>query len=314
LNVTISCNYAIYLPTTSSSRLYPYNGNRKAVVPPLSRAGHYYRGCQCLTFLADGSWCLFCLDHDNITPLLPRQESKTRCAFAECSCADLRPDGPRLHWSVHEDNSSVMHLRSFPESRSLFCPVHSFFLVIEDLTTRYFSNLIRTLEIRQRPAREATLNKSRRVTQYQATLARPRTQDARWHHYLPLDRTTNDIRLLTILPDKPSAGLRTLIDTVHLSRNVKPQYEALSYTTPGLSHNLVDIKVHLYIAPSNKLRIKGALTLNLMHLRYEYKPRRLWVDVICVDQSKMEERGQQVRRMRDMFKVSHLVRHYLPCT
>ena len=45
----------------------------------------------------------------------------------------------------------------------------------------------------------------------------------------------------------------------------------------------------------------------LQYLRYEEKFRILWIDAICVDQQNIEERGHQVSRMADIYRVANPV-------
>jgi hypothetical protein len=56
------------------------------------------------------------------------------------------------------------------------------------------------------------------------------------------------------------------------------------------------------------LKIEGAnlkattnLELALRYLRLHDKPRTIWVDAICIDQTNIEERNQQVRLMKDIY-------------
>jgi hypothetical protein len=53
------------------------------------------------------------------------------------------------------------------------------------------------------------------------------------------------------------------------------------------------------------------VTLNLesalRHLRDEDKPRRPWIDTICINQSDIEERSKQVSRMLDIYKYARKV-------
>ncbi|KAH8788003.1 heterokaryon incompatibility [Diaporthe sp. PMI_573] len=40
----------------------------------------------------------------------------------------------------------------------------------------------------------------------------------------------------------------------------------------------------------------------MRHLRYPQQPRTLWIDAVCIDQSSLEERGEQVTRMSSIYQ------------
>lgn len=46
------------------------------------------------------------------------------------------------------------------------------------------------------------------------------------------------------------------------------------------------------------------LEIALRYIRYEDTPRPVWIDAICIDQSNLEERAQQVRLMREIYQHS----------
>ena len=72
-------------------------------------------------------------------------------------------------------------------------------------------------------------------------------------------------------------------------------YEALSYTWGDTSH-LAAIKVDGCIYP-----VTSNLESALRALRDPEKAKVFWVDAICINQSDINEQGQQVRIMWDIY-------------
>jgi hypothetical protein len=48
--------------------------------------------------------------------------------------------------------------------------------------------------------------------------------------------------------------------------------------------------------------VTSNLYIVLSHLRYETKPRMLWIDAICIDQTNMVEKGSQIALMRQIYE------------
>lgn len=112
-------------------------------------------------------------------------------------------------------------------------------------------------------------------------------------------------KLLLVLPRHQLLFLKAMavkLLGVHSSR-----YDALSYCWG--SHSSQD-------APSLELSIEGmgerrtiafAITQNLhsalRQLRLEHRTRTLWIDYICINQIDIEERGQQVALMGEIFEA-----------
>jgi hypothetical protein len=119
--------------------------------------------------------------------------------------------------------------------------------------------------------------------------------------YTRVNSFGGEIRLLQLQPAKdPEAGLIGFLQPSLLGATNLPTYETLSYTWGGqgleprhitLSGVKVGITENLHAA---LLRLRGASS----------KPRLLWVDALCIDQSCATERAQQVRLMRDIYRNS----------
>ena len=55
------------------------------------------------------------------------------------------------------------------------------------------------------------------------------------------------------------------------------------------------------------LKVHANLACALRHLRYERLPRVMWIDAICINQDDVDERGQQVQRMADIYRQASRV-------
>lgn len=83
-----------------------------------------------------------------------------------------------------------------------------------------------------------------------------------------------------------------------LEVSVEPgvSYEALSYTwEPVLPRDFIEVDKHHLIIGAN-------LSAALHELRYINRPRRLWVDAICISQEDVSERGHQVSLIREFYR------------
>ena len=121
------------------------------------------------------------------------------------------------------------------------------------------------------------------------------------YQYTPLNNDLKEIRLLTLHEGDFKADIHISIDTVPLTPDDPPTYEALSYVWGSLK-NPIDIQVGL-----QTLAVTQNLAEALHYLRYRDKPRTLWIDAICVNQQDLKERSRQVRRMADLYPLADRV-------
>lgn len=121
------------------------------------------------------------------------------------------------------------------------------------------------------------------------------------YHYEPLNDDLNEIRLLTLHEGHFEAEIRISIHSVPLNADSLPTYEALSYVW-GSPETEVEIQVG-----SRSLAITKNLAEALPYLRYQDRPRVLWIDAICVNQQDLAERSRQVIRMADLYKLADRV-------
>ena len=121
------------------------------------------------------------------------------------------------------------------------------------------------------------------------------------YQYTPLNDDLKEIRLLTLHEGDFKADIHISIDTVLLTPDNPPTYEALSYVWGSLE-NPIDIHVGV-----QTLAVTQNLAGALPYLRYRDKPRVLWIDAICVNQQDLKERSRQVRRMADLYRLADRV-------
>ena len=111
---------------------------------------------------------------------------------------------------------------------------------------------------------------------------------------------TSNIRLLTLLPGCVDDKINVILESVELTSDDIPNYEALSYTwgTSG-----ADTELHVIQNGEFKsLAITQNLATALQHLRNKHQSRRLWIDAVCINQEDVGERNSQVARIADIFR------------
>jgi hypothetical protein len=120
-------------------------------------------------------------------------------------------------------------------------------------------------------------------------------------HYvlMSLGIEKSEIRLLSLLPGRYNEDIRCTLKKVSLDDN--PEYEALSYVW-GDEHITKFILL-------DQCGFSATLNLEvaLRHLRWEDRPRTLWVDAICVNQENIAERNSQVQLMRSIYEKASRV-------
>lgn len=104
------------------------------------------------------------------------------------------------------------------------------------------------------------------------------------------------IRILNLLPPKDSTT-KDLHCTLSVAKlEDKPSYEAISYVWGP-----PEFPERLYL-PSGYLAITSSLAAALRQLRYPDRPRHLWVDAVCINQSDDIEKGHQVELMSQIYR------------
>ncbi|KAK4119748.1 HET-domain-containing protein [Parathielavia appendiculata] len=129
--------------------------------------------------------------------------------------------------------------------------------------------------------------------------------------YVPLSANIKrPIRLLTLLPGPRDADIQCLLTDADLDgvgREEDAGFEALSYVWGDMS-NTTPIQIGNAISD-----IGQNLRSALLHLRYEDRPRTLWVDAVCINQDDIDERSSQVALMGDIYTKATRVVVWLGC-
>jgi hypothetical protein len=79
------------------------------------------------------------------------------------------------------------------------------------------------------------------------------------------------------------------------------EFEALSYTW-GSTENKTEIYLDNHLVPVTRNLLEA-----LEALRFQNKPRVLWVDALCINQENLEERASQVKIMRYIYREANSV-------
>lgn len=119
--------------------------------------------------------------------------------------------------------------------------------------------------------------------------------------YTPLDPLKSEIRLLEISAEAISMVVCSLLDG--------PNYRALSYVwgDPSITE--------IILVNGNSFRATANLASALHSVRHEASDGsiRLWADAICINQNDLDEKGQQVQLMGDIYRQASVVLSWLGC-
>jgi hypothetical protein len=135
-----------------------------------------------------------------------------------------------------------------------------------------------------------------------STIITSSTQNAIVHP--ELNRLNNEIRVLLLQPSKDlEAQVQSCRKKVSLNDN--PAFEALSYAwgDPTLVESiLLDDQV---------FKVTLSAWSALKALRYDDRPRVLWIDAICINQDNLEERTAQLKLLGTIYQKASSVRVWL---
>jgi hypothetical protein len=115
------------------------------------------------------------------------------------------------------------------------------------------------------------------------------------YQYRRLDRSRQEIRLLTLGPGSGTDMLRCTLEHAFLDIKPLPIYETISYVC-GDAANKCPIILH-----GHGVLAMATSEAALRRMRLHDKPRTLWIDSICIHQNNAEEKGHQVGMMCQIY-------------
>ncbi|KAH7313177.1 heterokaryon incompatibility protein-domain-containing protein [Rhexocercosporidium sp. MPI-PUGE-AT-0058] len=119
------------------------------------------------------------------------------------------------------------------------------------------------------------------------------------YRYTPLS-CPGQIRLLKLLKGVPGSDIKCEFLPVDLASSSE-SYNAISYTwgNPVLKHSIV--------CGRDELRVAENVRCVLDKMRMPDEAKFIWIDALCIDQQNLEERGQQVKLMGQIYSSAESV-------
>ena len=124
--------------------------------------------------------------------------------------------------------------------------------------------------------------------------------DTAYHHEQL--QTPRSLRILNLQPSMNSSeALRCSISQVSLDS--KPTFEALSYVWGAKEpkRHVIVQTISQGCSRERTLVVTPNCAAALRRLRYRFRVRALWVDAICIDQTSIEDKNQQVPLMAQIY-------------
>jgi Heterokaryon incompatibility protein (HET) len=117
--------------------------------------------------------------------------------------------------------------------------------------------------------------------------------------YEPLDSSENEIRVIRFVSRekhlREGFSLPLKIELFHVSLNSAPRYHALSYVWGSRA------KPDMVLVNEKTMHITRSLYEALLRFNVDESVELLWADAISINQSDLDERSVQVRRMRHIY-------------
>ena len=107
--------------------------------------------------------------------------------------------------------------------------------------------------------------------------------------YSPLS-CENEIRLFLLYPGSDGDVVTGRMECLELG-SVCKLFEALSYVWDGTDDGATILVDDISVS------VTKSLEAALRHLRFQDRPRILWIDYICINRYDIEERNRQVAKM-----------------
>ena len=118
--------------------------------------------------------------------------------------------------------------------------------------------------------------------------------------YTPLDRTADEIRLLTFQFSNSSSP-QILLKLCQVSLSTHPAYQALSYVWGN------EPSVHSITINGQSVLVRPNLYSALLELPKQFPDLNLWIDALCINQEDIDERNHQVLRMGQIYSSAQRV-------
>jgi hypothetical protein len=115
--------------------------------------------------------------------------------------------------------------------------------------------------------------------------------------YMALNSALKEIRVLEVAPGTGLDIVTCTLKHISLLDNQVPCYETVSYCWgPIGAENIMKLNGFLISVPSSS-------EAAVRRMRFSDKPRVLWIDAICIDQSSQSEKGSQVAFMSTIYSM-----------
>jgi hypothetical protein len=113
--------------------------------------------------------------------------------------------------------------------------------------------------------------------------------------YIDLDSDRKEIRVLEVAPGPEEGIVTCTLKHVSLLDHPVPFYETISYCweSPGAVAPLILNGSMVSVPSSSEAAVR--------RMRFSDKPRVLWIDAICINQSSLSERSDQVAFMSTIY-------------
>jgi hypothetical protein len=130
----------------------------------------------------------------------------------------------------------------------------------------------------------------------------PQTTALAWkNNAAALFQAVRSFRIATLSPGEQDDALHVTLKVQCLEEQ-DLDYEAISYCwSQGIGDNIEDTWDFEMKCGEDTIKVPRNLGRALRRLRYRNRPRRLWMDSVCIDQQNIKEKSSQVALMGEIF-------------
>ncbi|KAI4607255.1 hypothetical protein J4E83_009711 [Alternaria metachromatica] len=116
--------------------------------------------------------------------------------------------------------------------------------------------------------------------------------------YEALPLSHGEIRVLEVAPSRGRGIVKCTMKRISLINNPVPIYETISYCWgPLRAQSTMRLNGH-------RIRVPASSEAAVRRMRLSDRPRVLWIDAICIDQSSTTERSAQVAFMATVYSTA----------